>query len=138
MNNKLLLVLYSAVCYSNGGLVLRLSLKTHSDIEMVFKYQTIWCLDNIWPFQYRTSSVFRSPLYSGDPIMELPITRIIWIRNILVSAIRIILPIDECTYSALFRSHSKKRHTFTIGIPNKSVFQIPTVHQLSFCLVKLF
>ena len=36
-----------------------------SDIQMVFKYQTIWHPTSLQPFKYWTSSVFTSPLFSN-------------------------------------------------------------------------
>ena len=43
------------------GLVIRRILL--SGIQMTFEYQTLWCATYFWLFEYRTSSVFRSPLY---------------------------------------------------------------------------
>ena len=34
-----------------------------SGIQMAFEYQTIWHPTSYWPFEYQTSSVFRSLLY---------------------------------------------------------------------------
>ena len=35
-----------------------------SSIQMAFKYWTIWYPTYFWPFEYLTSLVFRSPMYS--------------------------------------------------------------------------